>query len=101
MDLNNDHLHNSLSATSTASPSGTVTVSIRSSADPFVSNSSLPLPSRFYKTGKASSVSATESPVSRCERKKHRSFRREREDMCSSNATGSSYASTYKSQVSL
>ncbi|KAL3982798.1 RasGEF domain family protein [Acanthocheilonema viteae] len=101
---NSGRLRNSLcalSATPIPSPSGTVTVSIRSSADPAISNSSLPPPSRLYKTGKASSVSATESPVSRCERKKHRSFGRERDDICPSNATGSGYVSTYKSQVYL
>uniref|UniRef100_A0A183I502 N-terminal Ras-GEF domain-containing protein n=1 Tax=Onchocerca flexuosa TaxID=387005 RepID=A0A183I502_9BILA len=90
-----------LSATPAPSPSGTVTVSLRSGADPVTSNSSLPPPSRLYKTGKASSLGSTESPVSRCERKKHRSFPRERNDVCPSNIASFGYASTYKSQVYL
>ncbi|VDK71703.1 unnamed protein product, partial [Onchocerca ochengi] len=104
---NSSRLRNSLcalSATPVSSPSGTVTVSIRSGADPATSNLSLPPPSRLYKTGKASSLGSTESPVSRCERKKHRSFPRERNDICPSNPSNiasSGYASTYKSQVYL
>lgn len=100
---NSDRLRNTcaLNATPTPSPSGTVTVSVCSGADPATSNSSLPPSCRLYKTGKASSINATESPVSRCERKKHRSFRRERDDTYVSNVTGSGYASTYKSQVSM
>uniref|UniRef100_A0AAF5PIC5 RasGEF domain-containing protein n=4 Tax=Wuchereria bancrofti TaxID=6293 RepID=A0AAF5PIC5_WUCBA len=101
---NSGRLRNSLctlSAAAIPSPSGTVTVSICSGADSATSNPSLPPPSRLYKTGKASPLSATESPISRSERKKHRSFRQERDDMCSSNVSGSGYASTYKSQVYL
>ncbi|MCP9265857.1 Rap guanine nucleotide exchange factor [Dirofilaria immitis] len=101
---NSDYLRNSLCALS-ASPvpslSGTVIVSIRSVTDSANSNSSLPPSSCLYKTGNASSLSSTESSISRCERRKHSSFRGERDDVYPSNATESGYTSSYKSQVYL
>ncbi|VDM94913.1 unnamed protein product [Thelazia callipaeda] len=81
------------------SPSSTVTVSLRSDIDAVTTNTSFPPSYRFYKSGKTSFTNSNESPLSRSDKKKHRSFHRERDDLytcCPSSST-----STYRSQVYL